>query len=497
LIWILLFVLILPILRLPGALIGVPLPIVFVILAVVAALSGINDNHRIREVPQQASIGTGGDPKPGAAYWDKSIGDVFAAWLSKRPDRAYFTERRRPYPVFIVTADGGGLYAAYFTGMVLARLQDTCPGFHQHLFAISGVSGGSIGAATYAALVHSYAIGVKTAPCDPVDGPKHSIEKYTDEILATDFLTPLVSGLFFADFVQRFIPWPIERFDRARALENAFEQAWSAHDGPKNGRNVLGRAFADFWKQDGSSLSPALLLNTTNVETGRVITLSPFNTHPDHVNDRSLKISSISAIARYLSERTTLSTASVLSARFPIVTPTGHLVLEKSGNSAKFRFADGGYYENTGTSTVLNVIRSIRRTARQNNLDIQIVLIRIGTEDVGGVAASESVEELWSPVKTMLNTRRARAVYSTEEARTLMTSRILGDYLPYHSFLLRENMRKLPLGWTLSRVNREYIAKRAGTWQLCDKNKVRPDERDDAHCDLWLIRARLMGDPTY
>ncbi|MFX4370007.1 hypothetical protein ABTA37_19955, partial [Acinetobacter baumannii] len=33
----------------------------------------------------------------------------------------------------------------------LARMQDLCPTFHHHLFAISGVSGGSIGASTFAA----------------------------------------------------------------------------------------------------------------------------------------------------------------------------------------------------------------------------------------------------------------------------------------------------------------------------------------------------------
>ena len=59
-------------------------------------------------------------------------------------------KRAEIYPVFVVSAQGGGLYAAYNTATFLARLIDLCPGFRRHLFAISSVSGGSVGAAVFA-----------------------------------------------------------------------------------------------------------------------------------------------------------------------------------------------------------------------------------------------------------------------------------------------------------------------------------------------------------
>ena len=49
-----------------------------------------------------------------------------------------------------VNAHGGGLRAAVFTAQVLARADDaTCGGFGKQVAAFSGVSGGSVGIATY------------------------------------------------------------------------------------------------------------------------------------------------------------------------------------------------------------------------------------------------------------------------------------------------------------------------------------------------------------
>ena len=47
----------------------------------------------------------------------------------------------------------GGLRAAYWTATVLGELHDRIDHFDQHLFAVSGVSGGSVGASVYRALI--------------------------------------------------------------------------------------------------------------------------------------------------------------------------------------------------------------------------------------------------------------------------------------------------------------------------------------------------------
>ncbi len=74
--------------------------------------------------------------------------EAFQEWFKKRGDKGSFPAGT-PYPVFLVAASGGGLYSARHTALTLARFQDRCPSFAHHVFAISGISGGSWGAAIF------------------------------------------------------------------------------------------------------------------------------------------------------------------------------------------------------------------------------------------------------------------------------------------------------------------------------------------------------------
>jgi hypothetical protein len=54
---------------------------------------------------------------------------------------------QKKLPIVIVAAAGGGLRAAYWTATLLGELHDRSNGdFSKSLFAISGVSGGALGA---------------------------------------------------------------------------------------------------------------------------------------------------------------------------------------------------------------------------------------------------------------------------------------------------------------------------------------------------------------
>ena len=94
------------------------------------------------------------DPRP--ALQREPLKDYVQHWLNDRRDDMEKRTRggdARPYPVFIVAAPGGGIRAAYWTAGVLAALQDADRGFARHVLAISGVSGGSVGAGIFAALM--------------------------------------------------------------------------------------------------------------------------------------------------------------------------------------------------------------------------------------------------------------------------------------------------------------------------------------------------------
>ena len=179
----------------------IPALALLAVAAVAWAIIGTNNNHQVRLGDERA-------PEPLDAP------AAFSEWLQKRADLQEFAGR--PYPVYLVTAEGGGLYAAAHAAWVLARIQDSCPVFARHVFAISGVSGGSLGAAVFSALTKAYPSPRKLAreqKCSPEAVDSGPMQKAVRSYLREDLLTPLLAAGLFPDFFQRFWPTPIQAFD--------------------------------------------------------------------------------------------------------------------------------------------------------------------------------------------------------------------------------------------------------------------------------------------
>jgi hypothetical protein len=166
--------------------------IIFVIFAALWSWFDLNDNHHIRPL-------FGVSPTI-----NNDLGASFHAWLEARADNKKFAR----YPVYVVAARGGGIYAAYHSAMFLARMQDYCPSFAQHIFAISSVSGGSLGAAAFAALAQESAHNKEENGCiergdvKKISDPA-SFSSHTTKILAADFLSPTLSAALFPDLLMR------------------------------------------------------------------------------------------------------------------------------------------------------------------------------------------------------------------------------------------------------------------------------------------------------
>jgi len=110
-------------------------PIVSIVVVLLILLSALdwNNNHKIRQL------------LPSVKADSPTVVQAFEKWSAQRDKRK---------AVYIVAAQGGGIYAAYHAGMFLDTVEDKYPEFAQHIFAISGVSGGSLGAAIFGSLVH-------------------------------------------------------------------------------------------------------------------------------------------------------------------------------------------------------------------------------------------------------------------------------------------------------------------------------------------------------
>ena len=205
---------------------GVPVLPILAAYVLGIAWSDINDNHF---VALERSPAPGAQPTPPQPL----LSEAFGKWYEAREDRAAYTKAGKPYPVFLVSAAGGGLYAAEFAATALARLQDGCPGFAQHTFAISAVSGGGLGSSLFSTLVanEKQVKAPDMTGLDPCDIGKAkpeagNLELRTRDYLRGDFLAPIAAAGLFPDFLQRFLPFPLAFLDRSRAFEASLDARW-------------------------------------------------------------------------------------------------------------------------------------------------------------------------------------------------------------------------------------------------------------------------------
>jgi hypothetical protein len=456
-----------------------PVLTICLIAALVWAGLGINNNHGIRLVVSQS-------PAPVATV-------AFAEWLGSRPDLSDFAGRH--YPVYIVAAEGGGIYAAKHAAFTLAWLQDSCPAFAQHVFAISGVSGGSLGAAVFSALVGAHEGGnppVSARPSSCVSAPEanSAYRSAVRSFFREDLLTPLLAAGLFPDFLQRILPVPIGEFDRARALEMSLEQAWPRTVGQDSAAATFTPFAEDHRKlwRPGSN-SPALLLNATTIQSGDRVVISPFRLRD---RDTTFADQFVDLLNRDSTVR--LSTAVGLSARFPLITPPA-LLFDPDGRAVQL--VDGGYFDNSGIRTAAELIDKLRHataspapasTARVNagcasgnesairlgsgaviDVCFKIIVIR-------GSKLSEMMPvlgELLSPMLALNQTRIAAGRANMRDVHhAYCGGRLCGVgrfSVDPHIYVKTLDVEELPLGWYLSTRSLNRIATQAAPQISCDK----------------------------
>jgi hypothetical protein len=397
-----------------------PLLSTAVVLAIVFSLW--NDNHALRVLGFDES-----DARP-------TVESQAQAWLSQRGSGSY--------PVFFVAAEGGGIRAAYWSAAVLSALEDGNPGLSEHIFAMSGVSGGALGTSTFAALLAEreaptpggcLETGKMLLPC-------------ARSVLQHDFLSPALATMFYPDLIQRFLPFPIPAFDRARTLERAWERAW--HD--EVGSERMAQSMDELWRREPARHVPSLVLNGTSVETGKPWLASNLKiTSGEFTEAMDLRGQSAANLP--------LSTAAHISARFTYLSPAG--LVENAKGADLGHVVDGGYFENSGTATLLDVVNAFMRTASKlpDGPRVKPYVIMISNDPAKRTSgcpgndvemqARRFLGEVTSPVVTLLNTRSARGTYA-EAALLRAVNAYDGRFIPVS---LCPGDAPLPLGWMLSR----------------------------------------------
>jgi hypothetical protein len=415
----------------------------------------------------------------------------FDDWLAGRRKAATAS---RPYPVFIISVEGGGIYAATAASLFLAKLEDANPGFSQHVFAISGVSGGAIGATVFQALSHSMIgaaqlnSGIATrADAVVVPAPesrkerceqsiksahqptgRHPLVPMVERIMLNDHFSPVV-GSIFPELLG------VEQ-GRAEALSASFRNSVSLQD--LGAAQELKRCFAEHWSE--TSQAPALVLNATWAETGLRVAFSPFSlrSQDDFLHSFSDVMPSHDDIS--------LIDAAVVSARFPVILPPYSLnIEERGGGRQRWNFVDGGYADSSGASTALALYRALEKRAREHNAKIRIILLTSATAQVN-VAANETAisgtpfRDTIAPIAAVMNVR--------ERLGSLAVARVC-DHFQFHQNCkaktktedaglkiveIEDQAYRLPLGWKLSRTTFEVVHWMLGDPERCGDRNASP-----------------------
>jgi predicted acylesterase/phospholipase RssA len=439
------------------------LPLVFAFV-----VSGDNDNHGLPAQGVQPVV----DPRP-------TLEDDFAGWLKAREAQG----DAKDAPVVLVAAAGGGQRAGWWTARVLAEADEaSCGAFGRRIYAISGVSGGSLGAASYAALK---AQGADTPAAGKPCLGTGEFSTQVDRFIGHDHLAPVAGSMLFADALQRFTPFAWLDNDRGNVLVQSWAHAWQE----QFDTDRFNAPQADLYKSDSARRVPLLLFNATSIDSGRRVLATTVQFNPPDVLDlygAGLRTAGLP-----------LGFAVLNSARFTYVSPaaTVHAGAPGSAPSVVDRLVDGGYFDNSGMDTILDLAGQLVRSGKVARENLLIVIINndatldpICPHDALPQAPEPGIDRAWgapvagvprlsetlAPVSAILATRSARSSLAMRRMEIALRApggaagsgcdQILewGLYASQYKAMQLDGRREPALGWFVSDDSKRVIAKFSG-----------------------------------
>lgn len=324
----------------------------------------LSDNHAVREV-----AGADRAAELARAQARPTLEEHLADWLQAH--RSTAAGRGQPYPLLVAAAEGGGIRAALWTALALGELQSRIPSLPCDLFAIVGVSGGALGAATYAAMLADDPPDCTNEPAAAarLQALAQHYTRKASAAFAQDLLAPAAAGLFFPDLLQRFLPLALLP-DRQTYLEDAWERAWADAEPAMAG---LDRPFLSLFPEPRRASLPALFLVASEVEGGRRWITSNVRIDKNSFADAAdtlagAEIVDTDDLRRLTPKPFPVSAAAGMSARFPYVSPPGTLhfeagQLDSSGQTLAertYHVLDGGVVEASGAATAGEILLALR-----------------------------------------------------------------------------------------------------------------------------------------
>jgi hypothetical protein len=352
-------------------------------------------------------------------------------------------------------------------------------------------------------------------------------------MLGQDFLSPVSAYLLYPDLLQRFLFFPVPRFDRARALELGWERAGRE----QLHTEALAQPFLALWSADSPGLPlPALLLNSTRVQTGQRAIISNLDLSKSAFLDTVDLLGKQKQDALHTQpyslkdlDRVPLSTAIHLSARFTYVSPAA--TIDDEDGHVWDRLVDGGYFENSGAATLAELVEAVCQRADDADREWHcgnsapgirvfpvVLLIKNDPQSPAACTGSDAVDyhaptallsEVRSPIDALLATREARGRLAENElGRLLGNTRLQNDRTCSDGCVLEFSLARPPqpqdreVALTSVKAEKKRYADPPLGWSLSETSRLAMDSRlreqdikAKIHCVAQLINAGRCDKP--
>jgi len=425
------------------------IPLFTLLFILVFVFAGWNNNHRVEHLSSQydQQLLHARNSFMDTAYVD--------AWIRYKLQSEVLNDSGSM--IYLVAAEGGGIRNCYWTATVLKELQRRQPRFYSQTFAATGASGGDVGLGFYYGYLYQHRKAFDAGGQKATELTRIGL----DTICSADFLSRLSFGFLYNDFWQRFLPFPVQRWDRGNYLAQSFDAAFSASltDGDTS---VLGQNYLEAWSDTDRYRYPVILFNSHYVEKGTKAVFAPFRLSQRYYFD-ALDVLSVTQHGVSFRE-CMLSTA-----RFPFVTPPGLL---KYGNEESFgHLIDGGGFDNKAIQTAeqtATLVHDRLRLMGLHKIKVQIIYIGYGTQPLVPGRDAESAEKPVASYQQPLGRDYELApliggyntifrwIYSAHGLTTHLDPRL--NVIDFGLRSERDSSRhRLPLGWYLSPYSRKLI----------------------------------------
>ncbi|MFZ9661456.1 MAG: hypothetical protein ACO29O_06205, partial [Chitinophagaceae bacterium] len=427
-------------------------PVFLIVIFYIVSISIFNNNAAIRTIDNTPLSNREGI-KENFIHWihsrnfSKTNSNQITNTLTEINTKSSLSDSIKKFPIVIIASEGGGIRSTAWTAKVLQKLNQEIPSFHQNIFAISAVSGGSVGSLFQLCYLHDLYLGKFK------DLPEH--KSYFQKSITGDFLSDLTASLIFHDNIQRIIPLPLPALSRNHKLENS----WSISYRHELFSNIMDSPFLDLWqtKAHANMQLPNLFLNCMISETGQKAIVSNLaldkNVFSDDVD-----------ILKILNRNIPVKTSASMSSQFPIITPGA--LLKKNDQKEIGHILDGGYKDNSGLETAMQIISLIHDEAKKVEkekkiaLPIYLVFIR-NSGDPSTIENNTSSTRIMPDFATIIpgfmNAWNRKTQLYSNSIKLALEHHTLGDEFKYFEIRLDNSKKFLPLGWYLSDSAKAYI----------------------------------------